>query len=362
MDYLQGLKFTMTALQRKIRLLQDLRFFLENAEGDDLVLFGDELRKIETTRGVSVGELLASILKESGTGGFAPPVVGLPANAIAERPAPQAGTDKRTAIPSGADARAAISSGADSRQSAFPRESAALREARSLIESCLRDIPAGAFVMGSDEDETERPAHTVTLGAYKLCDHLITCTEYALFLADNPGWAKDRADPELRDEHYLEDWGREGFPEGKGDHPVAYVSFFAAQAFASWIGLRLPTEAEWERASRGGLVGKKFPNGDQMNETLANFAKKRRGTTSVRSYEPNGYGLYDMAGNLFEWTADWFGPYSPGETVDPRGPVDGEYKVVRGGSWMSGATTLRVSARFDMDPRACSQVGIRLAR
>ena len=216
--------------------------------------------------------------------------------------------------------------------------------------------------MGSETDDSEKPPHKVALGAFALCDHLITNTEYALFVEANPDWAKDRADPDLRDGRYLEEWGPGGFPEGKDEHPVSFVSFYAAQAFAGWLGLRLPTEAEWERAARGGLVGKKFPNGDQMNDKLANLAKQNRGTTPVRKYEPNGFGLYDMAGNLFEWTADWYGPYAAGEASDPKGPREGEFKAVRGGSWMSGAGALRVSARVDMEARTCGQVGIRLAR
>ena len=139
------------------------------------------------------------------------------------------------------------------------------------------------------------------------------------------------------------------------------VGVHAAQAFAAWLGKRLPTEAEWEYAARGGLVGKKYPNGDQMNDKVANLAKQYRSTTPVRKFEPNGFGIYDMAGNLFEWTADWYGPYSPGEARNPVGPPEGDYKVIRGGSWMSGANSLRVGARVDMEPQACGQVGIRLA-
>ena len=228
------------------------------------------------------------------------------------------------------------------------------------MESSMRPIPAGAFEMGSEANDEEKPVHRVVLGAFRICDHLVTNKEYALFLAADPRWSKDRADPGLRDGHYLEDWGPEGYPEGKEDHPVSFVSFFAAQAFAAWLGKRLPTEAEWERAARGGLVGKKFPNGDLMNDKLANLAKQYRGTTPVRQFEPNGFGLFDMAGNLFEWCSDRYGPYVPGEASDPKGPLEGEYRVVRGGSWMSGANALRVSARVDMEPQTCGQIGIRL--
>jgi len=225
----------------------------------------------------------------------------------------------------------------------------------------MKAIPASSFMMGSETADSEKPPHKVSLSAYRLCDHLVTNKEYSLFLAASPQWSKNRADPELHDGNYLSDWTEEGYPEGKDDNPVAFVSFRAAEAFAAWAGKRLPTEAEWECAARGGLVGKKYPNGDQMNDKIANLAKQYRGTTAVRQFEPNAFGLYDMAGNLFEWTSDWYGPFPPGEARDPAGPSTGDYKVVRGGSWMSGAGALRVSARVDMEPQVCGQVGIRLA-
>jgi formylglycine-generating enzyme required for sulfatase activity len=225
----------------------------------------------------------------------------------------------------------------------------------------MKAIPAGAFVMGSEATDSEKPPHKVVLKPYRISDHLVTNKEYSLFVEANPAWSKDRADPELRDEDYLSEWGEGGYPEGKDDHPVSFVSFHAAAAFASWLGKRLPTEAEWECAARGGLVGKKYPVGDQMNDKLANLAKQYKGTTPVRKFAANGYGLYDMAGNVFEWTSDWYGDYPAGESRDPSGPPEGEYKVVRGGSWMSGAGALRVSARVDMEPQSCGQVGIRIA-
>jgi len=347
MDYLQSLEFRMLSLQRKVRLLQDLRFFLETASPEELASFGDELRSVETARGVSVGSTLASLLGSRGG-------QGAPSIAPPEAAPARGGGEVEAREPSAQNAQRV--------ESAAPASEGALDEARALVLPSLKDIPAGSFIMGSDADDAEKPPHKVVLGAFQMCDHLLTNTEYALFVMANPDWSKDRADPDLRDERYLAEWGPEGFPEGKGEHPVAFVSFFAARALAEWLGLRLPTEAEWERAARGGLVGKKYPNGDQMNEKLANLAKKSGGTTPVRSFEPSGFGLYDMAGNLFEWTADWYGPYAAGEAANPFGPRDGEYKVVRGGSWMSGAGALRVSARVDMDPRACGHVGIRLAQ
>ena len=222
-------------------------------------------------------------------------------------------------------------------------------------------IPASSFIMGSEASDEEKPPHKVSLSPYRICDHLVTNREFALFLAADPRWSKDRVDPELRGDHYLDDWIGDAYPEGKEDHPVAFVSHYVAAAFAQWLGKRLPTEAEWECAARGGLVGKKFPNGDAMNDKLANLAKQYRGTTPVKKFEPNGFMLYDMAGNLFEWCSDWYGPYPAGEARDPQGPAEGEYRVARGGSWMSGAGALRVSARVDMEETTCAQIGIRLA-
>ena len=344
----------MAALQRKIRLLQDLRFFAETASPEELAAFGDELRSVSTSSGTSLGSILAALLGAPNSG-----IVN--ASPIVRVMAPRAevtAVDQGTAASIPPVAEAAPGAASSATPSAVLGGGPA--EALALIEPSMKSIPAGSFLMGSDAQDAEKPQHKVSLGAYRVCDHLITNKEYSLFVAANPQWGKDRVDPSLCDEHYLEDWTESGYPEGKEDHPVSFVSFSAAQAFAAWVGKRLPTEAEWECSARGGLVGKKFPNGDQMNDKLANLAKQYRGTTSVRNFEPNGFGLYDMAGNLFEWCSDWYGPYSAGEAVDPKGPGSGEYRVVRGGSWMSGASALRVSSRVDMEEPTCGQVGIRL--
>jgi formylglycine-generating enzyme required for sulfatase activity len=348
MDYLQSLEFRMAALQRKIRLLQDLRFFAETASPEELAGFGDELRAVLTSGGVSLGSILASLL-----GASASEARSLPSRVARSAPTmpPMPPIVEPPPAVQGEDVPAEGSSAAGNEK----------EQALALLEPSMKPIPAGSFAMGSEAVDSEKPQHTVALGAYRLCDHLVTNKEYALFIAAKPQWSKDRAELELRDEHYLEDWGEGGYPEGKEEHPVAFVSFYAAEACAAWLGKRLPSEAEWERGARGGLAGKKYPGGDTMNDKLANLAKQFRGTTPARQFEPNGFGLYDMAGNLFEWCSDWYGPYVAGSANDPKGPPSGEYKVVRGGSWMSGAGALRVSARVDMEPRSCGQVGIRLA-
>jgi formylglycine-generating enzyme required for sulfatase activity len=349
MDYLQNLELQMMTLQRKVRLLEDLKVFADTATHEEILAFGEALKAVHTASGSSLGSLFGMI-----AGATPPPLPETPSPKPKPVEAPVMASGPIVSVPD----VASPSSAPASELSAVGASS--LEETRSAIESSMKSIPAGSFMMGSESVDDEKPLRKISLGTYRMCDHLVTNKEYSLFVAANSRWAKNRAEAELRDDRYLEEWGEEGYPEGKDDNPVAFVSYFAAAAFAEWVGKRLPTEAEWERAARGGLVGKKFPNGDQMNDKLANLAKQYRGTTPVRNFEPNGFGLYDMAGNLFEWCSDWYGPYAPGEAASPKGPSSGEYRVVRGGSWMSGANALRVSARVDMESRTCGYVGIRI--
>ncbi len=231
-----------------------------------------------------------------------------------------------------------------------------------IISREIIEINSGDFIMGSkDGSDNEKPAHNVNIPGFKILSHLITNKEYREFVIANPDWQKDRIDPTLHDGKYLETWESNNYPEEKDDFPICYVPFCAAEAFSKWLGKRLPTEAEWEFAARGGLSGKKYPNGDKMNEQLANFAKHIRRTTAVKKYEPNSYGLYDMSGNLFEWTSDWYSNYSAKEETNPKGPSTGNYKVIRGGSWVSAATALRVSFRIDEEPERCGFIGFRIA-
>ena len=159
---------------------------------------------------------------------------------------------------------------------------------------------------------------------------------------------------------------------GYEDRPVQEVSWCGAKAFCEWVGKRLPTEAEWENAARGGLVGKKYPWGDTEPDCSdSNFKYEDEfcvgDTMPVGSYEPNEYGLYDMAGNEWEWVNDFYDIeyYSSSPSSNPTGPESGSFKVIRGGSWEKGAWSLRCAFRDKYErgaPRVPSGNSFRCAR
>ena len=150
------------------------------------------------------------------------------------------------------------------------------------------------------------------------------------------------------------DWRRPYGPRssisGMNDHPVVHISYRDAQAYAKWAGKDLPTEAEWEFAARGGLADSEFAWGDAFTPGGRHMANTWQGefpwhntkgdgfegTSPVGCFPPNGYGLFDMIGNVWEWTADWFETYKPDEEVNPKGAPAGERKVIRGGGFNGG--------------------------
>lgn len=241
-------------------------------------------------------------------------------------------------------------------------------------------IPAGTFLMGdvlhrSPEPDT-RPVHEVALDAFAIGRYPVTNEQFAWFVQKTGYRTTREAAGESR-----EIWSNFAVP-GKERHPVICVNWFDAAAFAVWAGLRLPTEAEWERAARGGLERADYPWGDADPADHCNWRGARRkpqvtplnnsgwGLTPVGSYPPNGFGLYDMAGNVWEWCADAYHPryYERSPVQNPLGPeadVNGlkapvvrwrgddhllvpkrSWRAIRGGSWENNTFGLRCCERI----------------
>ncbi len=234
---------------------------------------------------------------------------------------------------------------------------------RPIVPSNMVLIPAGEFQMGSvDGDDDEKPTHRVYLDAFYIDVCEVTNEDYKRFMDDtgHPApqyWSDDRFNAP--------------------DQPVVGVSWYDAAAYCQWAGRRLPTEAEWEKAARGELVGKKYPWGDSIDPSKANYGKKVGRTTPVGTYPPNGYGLYDMAGNVWEWCMDESDGSFYQKPFDPKNPVSGPFirfdnqdfthftkdHVLRGGCWHNPEGDLRVAQRNgDGSRNTNSLFGFRTAR
>ena len=214
-------------------------------------------------------------------------------------------------------------------------------------------IPAGAFQMGSNAPEAfidEQPVQTVNVPAFSMDTYEVTNAQYKRFVDANPQWQKGRLRARYHDGNYLKHWNGNSYPSGKANHPVVYVSWYAASAYSEWAGKRLPTEAEWEKAARGRLIGRKYPRGDSIDANSANYGNGIGDTVSVGRYAANGYGLSDMAGNVWEWCSDVYGNIE-------------NSRVLRGGSWSSHALDVRVSFRgADIPTSTSNDVGFRCVR
>ncbi len=200
-------------------------------------------------------------------------------------------------------------------------------------------IPEGEFIMGKNGSDDNSPEHKVRISSFYMDIHEVTNAEYSNFCSET-----ERKLPEF--------WGMEEFHSGPDfpDHPVVGITWEDASKYAEWCDKRLPTEAEWEYAARGGLEGADFPNGNKINSDVVNYLSK--GTVKVSSYVRNGYGLFDMAGNVNEWTMDFYDKdyYKVSPEDNPKGPKEGKYKVIRGGGWHSGPTCNRVHSRICLRP------------
>ena len=257
-------------------------------------------------------------------------------------------------------------------------------------------IPAGVFTMGTDSHEgypsdAEGPARPVRLAAYWIDETPVTNAAFARFVeetrfvteAERFEWSyvfhslvhRDALDEVMgsadgtpwwravRGAHWRTPFGPGSDLETLQDHPVTHVSWSDAEAYAAWIGKRLPSEAEWERAARGGLEQARYAWGDELvvegthqcNIWQGTFPSENTeddgfvATAPVRTFVPNGFGLYQTAGNVWEWCADWWGTeHATTEVADPRGPARGMSKVMRGGSYLchdSYCNRYRVAAR-----------------
>lgn len=216
-------------------------------------------------------------------------------------------------------------------------------------------IPGGSFYRGSqDGNRDEMPRHQITLSSFAIDIHPVTNEQFVRFL-EVMGGEKDSNHNDiirLRDSRIKRSGGKLSIESGYAKHPVVGVTWYGAVAYAKWIGKRLPTEAEWEIAARGKRDNALYPTGDDIEKTQANFFSSD--TTAVMSYAPNGYGLYDMAGNVYEWCHDWYGynyyEISIQEPENPQGPLQGVYRVLRGGCWKSLKEDLRCSRRHRNNP------------
>jgi formylglycine-generating enzyme required for sulfatase activity len=208
------------------------------------------------------------------------------------------------------------------------------REETSNATAGMVLVPGGEFVMGVEGEGDNSPEHRVYIDSFYLDACEVTNARYFEFCT-----ATGRRLPEF--------WGMDVFHCGPAypDHPVIGVSWRDALAYAEWAGKRLPTEAEWEYAARGGLTGRNFPTGDDLDSTMANFSSK--GTVPVGSFPPNGFGLHDMAGNVVEWIHDYYDEsyYAESPYKNPKGPDEGKFCVIRGGGWHSGKYCNRVAHR-----------------
>ena len=245
-------------------------------------------------------------------------------------------------------------------------------------------IPEGKFMMGSlsgDDGIVEEIGTSISLDAFYIDQYEVTNQDFKEFIDANSEWSKDNIASNLHDGNYLTNWDRDNFPDGKAEHPVVYVNWYAAVAYALWLEKRLPTEAEWEKAARGGIEGRKYPWGNSIDESQANYSLNvgiTGNTKPVGEYPPNEFMIYDMVGNVLEWCIDRY-DRNYFEDISSSNPIGGsetikeiknEYRritssrSIRGGSWVeSGQPRVSIIYRRGNEPARTSHlIGFRCAK
>ncbi len=235
-------------------------------------------------------------------------------------------------------------------------------------------IPAGEFIMGTDSEGAngdQKPAHQVYLDAFYIDKHEVTNARFEAFIVDGgyqnrklwtvAGWNFIQKNQIKAPLHH----GQNSVSMAP-DHPVVGVSWYEANAYATWAGKRLPTEAEWEKAAKG-TDGRIYPWGNEMDFSRLNYFSHHEKILGVGSF-PSGaspYGVLDMAGSVWEWCADWYGEsyYSQSPQKNPTGPNKDKYRVLRGGAWDSIRLQLRCPYRYyDKEDRRTYTIGFRCAQ
>ncbi len=248
-------------------------------------------------------------------------------------------------------------------------------------------IAEGPFLMGDDVEDPEKPVRKVFLSAFAIDRIPVTNRQYKEFIDETGYDGRQEAD-----RNYLLHFQKGMYPEETGDHPVVYVSWHNAMAYARWAGKNLPTEAQWAKAARG-TDGQRYPWGNEWDfsrlhcaDTIAGreilneddwctwwdrfkgtYDKKRPRTVPVGSFESgrSPYGLYDMAGNVWNWIDTWYDAktYTFTPDVDPEGPETGEFRCIRGGGWDCYKHWIRSAHRSCEDPRSTSDsIGFRCVK
>jgi sulfatase modifying factor 1 len=226
----------------------------------------------------------------------------------------------------------------------------------------------------SDAEEDERPVHRVYVSEFFIGRYAVTNDEYARFIQATghpapvvrglPMIALGGREALFRDTAAPYEWESDLPPAAHGNHPVVLVRYDDAVAYCHWLSatisrvVRLPTEAEWEKAARAGTEGLRYPWGQALDASHCNFlidpaTRNQRGTRATGTYEPNAYGLYDVCGNVWEWVSDWYSAdyYGLGDMRDPKGPQAGNLRIVRGGSWVNDdVSMLRCAYRHKVPP------------